>query len=199
MAGSRKALRRSGFAAAALLVVGGVGAISSWAEGSSGGAVVDPTAPHASEGERILEERTAIGDALAKWDAEAEARAEGEAELDPKDARPNTEKGEWPEGILGPGEANLPPGLGFVVQNAWAHSDGDTYYGVYAGIGAGPNGALILETVDPITMESALKLIETDIPGPVAIVSASDTTILIESADGKTTLAFSVATEAFVS
>ncbi len=137
---SGSVLRAASLITSALLLSGCHLSDSRMAQGVSDGRPVDESAPSAAEGERILAERDEVADALATWQAEAQAKAHGETVPDPEDARPAHVEGEWAEGLLGPEEASLPPAFGFLVLNAWAHFDGETFFGVYAGIGAGLTG-----------------------------------------------------------
>lgn len=159
----------------------------------------DEAATPTEEGERIRDERAAVASSLAKWDEEAEIAAREETPAEPVEARPEDQKGEWPEGLIGPEEANLPPSLGIDVQNAWAGTDGKGYLGVYAGVDQDADGILLLQTVDPVTMESSLVTVSTGTPGPVEIISFSGTTLLIRDVEGGTAREFDASAGEFVS
>ncbi|MEX0984560.1 MAG: hypothetical protein WD096_05875 [Actinomycetota bacterium] len=147
-----------------------------------GGALADEASTLSAEGQVVQDAYGQLADDLAAWDALKEAEAKEEPALDPDEARPEWVRDEWPGGLFGRAEAELPPALGYDFNTVWRHSTEDAFWLVYAGSHADSKfGVILIEKIDPYTMKGAFTRIDTDVEGPLSIAKGSRMTLTVES------------------
>jgi hypothetical protein len=142
----------------------------------------------------ILAERQQYQDAVEAWDAEKEAAAANEPEASP--TPPPYSPDAFPEGIFGRNEADSFEHEGYEFLNVWMHATDEANIAVYAGSFADSKyGVLLVQRMDPYDMSSRFERIDTDIFGPVEIVSVEGMTVTVAGTETDARATFDVSAD----